>query len=159
MSYNIKRANLEDCPKVLKLIKSSFTSKNLGNFELTLESLQKNGFGKDQIFYLHVVAKYPEDILIGYSISSIRCTTWRGREVYVEDLYIASSQVANDLKKKLLKAVCSFAKNMNSNSLTLACPVKDLNGYSFYLKLNADDITITENCHYLCFKSIKSLCN
>ena len=87
MSFTIRKAKKEDMAQVLALINQ------LAHFEkepdaviITVDNLQKDGFGEHPAFFCFVaeIDSKIEGIALGYN----RYSTWKGKALHLEDLIV-----------------------------------------------------------------------
>ena len=105
----IREACSADMAAVLRLIQE------LARFEkceeqvlMTTEMLIRDGFGKSPAFQCLLVCR--EEEILGFCLSWHRYSTWRGRLLYVEDLYIREEYRRQGMGGLLLEAVMEEAR-------------------------------------------------
>jgi GNAT superfamily N-acetyltransferase len=83
----IRKATIDDMKGVLSLIQE------LANFEnepdavvVTVEELQREGFGDDPQFYAFVAELETE--IVGIALYYYRFSTWKGKTIHLEDLIV-----------------------------------------------------------------------
>jgi len=109
LSYQLRKGNKEDLPRALELIKE------LAVFERaplavtnTVERMEKEGFGAKPIFEF-LVAEL-ENTIIGISVFYYRYSTWKGQNLYLEDLIVTESHRGRGVGKALFEATLEKAK-------------------------------------------------
>lgn len=87
MAGKIRKAEKEDCTFILHLIKE------LAHFEkapekvtLSLQQLQKDGFSENPLFKASIIQW--NDINVGFFLYYFRYSTWKGKSLYLEDLFV-----------------------------------------------------------------------
>ena len=55
--------------------------------KISAEVLEKDGFGDEKFFHCFV-AEQSDKSLIGFALYNITYSTWEGKQVYMEDLYV-----------------------------------------------------------------------
>lgn len=85
---------------------------------------------------------------IGYAVSYFGYSTWVGRSLFLEDLYIQPYYRYKGVGRMVIQKVAEYAREERVARLDLHC----LNwnpGVEFYKKLGAVDITSCEDWHLL----------
>ena len=107
MSFTIREGKVEDMPSVLKLIQE------LADFEkesdavlVTVEDLQKDGFGESPLFNIFV-AEIDQEI-VGMSIFYSRYSTWKGPTIHLEDLIVTEEKRGMKIGSSLYKKVIEY---------------------------------------------------
>ena len=76
-----------DLPIILNLIKElAHYEKSLDKVLITLEDLEKDGFGKNPLYWI-LVAEIETEI-VGMAFYYIRYSTWSGKILYLEDFIV-----------------------------------------------------------------------
>lgn len=87
MDMVIRKATKADMPQVLELIKElAVFEREPDAVEVTVEELQKDGFGADPMFTCFVAEFLSE--IIGMALVYFRYSTWKGRTIHLEDLVV-----------------------------------------------------------------------
>ncbi len=101
MEIKISTGTEQDLPQLLALIKE------LAEFEKapdqvinTLEKMKIDGFGERKIFDFYMI--HSSDRLVGMALTYYRYSTWRGRTLYLEDLYIVPEYRGKGIGKKIM---------------------------------------------------------
>jgi GNAT superfamily N-acetyltransferase len=111
MNFTIRKATKEDMPQVLALINQ------LAHFEkepdaviVTVEDLQKDGFGEHPAFFCFVAELNSkiEGIALGYN----RYSTWKGKAIHLEDLIVNESMRGNGLGTALLDEIIKYGHEL-----------------------------------------------
>ncbi len=110
MSFTIRDGKKEDLPSVLKLIKE------LAHFEkesdaviVTVEDLEKDGFGKNPLFQFFVAEM--ENEIVGMSLFYPRYSTWKGPTIHLEDLIVTEEKRGLKIGGALYKKVIEYGYN------------------------------------------------
>ncbi len=118
MEIVIRDAVAEDMPAVLNLIRE------LARFEgceeevrISEEQLIGDGFGEEAFFRCFLACA--EDEILGFCLSWYRYSTWRGRLLYVEDLYVRELYRKQGIGKMLLDAKIELARNQGLSHVHL----------------------------------------
>lgn len=108
MSFIVRRAERQDMPQVLDLIKElAVFEKEPDAVEVTVEDLEKEGYGNNPLFHCFV-AELDEKI-VGIALVYYRFSTWKGRTIHLEDLIVSESHRGTGIGMALYKKVMEFA--------------------------------------------------
>jgi GNAT superfamily N-acetyltransferase len=134
---SIRPATIEDVPLLSAMIRE------LAEFERDLKSvvttdadLARDGFGPDPKFQA-LIADW-EQQTAGYALFFDFYSTWRGRQVYLEDLFVRPQFRNRGIGKRLLAATARIAANNNCHGMRWE--VLDWNhpAIEFYKSLGAE---------------------
>ena len=131
----IRKGVKKDIPQVLDLIKELAEFENAPDqVTNTIERLENDGFGNQPVYDLFVAES--ENKIIGMAITYFRYSTWKGKNLYIEDLIINKKFRREGIGIKIYEELKKFAKNTSSVGIYLQ--VLDWNkiGINFYKKLN-----------------------
>lgn len=104
----IRQAIKEDMPQVLELIKELAVFENEPDaVEITVETLEKEGFGEKPLFTCFVAQK--NDEIIGAALVYFRFSTWKGRMLHLEDLIVKESERGKGIGEALYNKVMQHA--------------------------------------------------
>lgn len=110
MSFTIRDGKKEDLPSVLKLIKElAHFEKEADAVEVTLEDLEKDGFGKNPLFQFFVAEINNE--IVGMALFYPRYSTWKGPTIHLEDLIVTESKRRLKIGSALYKKVIEYGFN------------------------------------------------
>ncbi|CAB1458171.1 unnamed protein product [Pleuronectes platessa] len=98
MDFSIRAANVEDCKDIARMIMElAEYEKVTDHVKVTQRDLEQDGFSKNPFFH-GIVAEVPEQqktteghMKIGYALYFYSYSSWSGRAVYMEDLYVMPS--------------------------------------------------------------------
>ena len=108
MSFMVRKAERQDMPQVLDLIKElAVFEKEPDAVEVTVEDLEKEGYGNNPLFHCFV-AELNEKI-VGIALVYYRFSTWKGRTIHLEDLIVSESHRGTGIGMALYKKVMEFA--------------------------------------------------
>ena len=83
----IREAKKSDGPFILEMIKQlAKFEKALDKVTLDLETLIQDGFAENPLFHSLIIEE--ADVPIGFALYYNRYSTWKGKSLYLEDLYI-----------------------------------------------------------------------
>ncbi|XP_038208733.1 thialysine N-epsilon-acetyltransferase [Zerene cesonia] len=147
----IREAQPEDMEAVAEMIQE------LADFEkmpdgpkLSVKDLQRDGFGSKSPAFQCLVAEVTNahKPVVGYALYFPTYSTWQGRAMMLEDLYVRSSERKRGVGKKLFNAVAKQASSSGCSRLEFH--VLEWNdARSFYERKGAVNLTNTEQwCYY-----------
>lgn len=132
----IVKAQATDIPKILYLVKK------LADFELAPEEVtvtekdySTNGFSEHPLFECNLA--YVEGKLAGFCLWYFRFSTWKGKRLYVEDLYIEEEFRGMGIGKILLEEAIEEAKRTQCTGMMWQVLDWNENAINFYKKYNA----------------------
>lgn len=107
MSFSIRKGRPEDMSSVLSLIQElADFEKEPNAVELTVENLQRDGFGEYPLFNTFV-AEVNEEI-VAMALFYPRYSTWKGPTIHLEDLIVKESFRGNNIGSALFREVIQF---------------------------------------------------
>ena len=131
----VRKGIKEDIPQVLDLIKElAEYEKALDQVSNTVERLENDGFGKSRVYDLFVAEA--ENKIIGMAITFFRYSTWKGKNLYIEDLVVSENFRRKGVGFKIFEEVKKFAKASSCVGISLQVLDWNKTGINFYKKLN-----------------------
>lgn len=90
MNISIRRAEKKDCPGMLELVKELAAYERAPN-EVTVspEHFEESGFGAQPVWWA-LVAEVDGEIR-GFALYYIRYSTWKGQQMYLEDIIVTEA--------------------------------------------------------------------
>lgn len=111
-AVKIRKGCKEDLDQVLGLIKElAHYEKALGEVTISLEELEKDGFGNHP-YYWFIVAELDKKI-VGISFYFIRYSTWKGKFLFLEDFIVTEKLRGNGIGALLFEQTIRIAKDLN----------------------------------------------
>jgi len=108
MSVIIRKAQRNEMGQVLELIKElAVFEKEPNAVEVTVEDLQREGFGENPLFTCFVAEV--DGKIAGTAIVYYRFSTWKGRTLHLEDLIVKENLRGKGIGEALYKQVMQFA--------------------------------------------------
>ncbi|HET8839591.1 MAG TPA: GNAT family N-acetyltransferase [Flavobacteriaceae bacterium] len=142
-SYKIRPAEKHDMHEVLLLIKElAVFEKEPEAVEITVEDLQRDGFGEKKLFFCFVAEV--EGQIQGMALAYFRYSTWKGKTVHLEDLIVREEFRGIGLGAGLYEKVMQFAKNEGVKRVEWVVLDWNSGAIEFYKKTGA---TILKNWH------------
>ena len=136
MSVNIRYAKLEDCERMLELIKElALYEKAPEEVTVTLDEFKDAGFGNNLVWKAFV-AEIDEKIE-GFALYYTRYSTWKGCRLYLEDFIVTEKMRGQGIGKLLFEEVLKEAKNNNYSGVVWQVLDWNQPAINFYNKYNA----------------------
>jgi len=145
MSISIRKANQQDFPAILSLIKEfSLFQKTPGKVTITLEEMIAAG----NLFQCFVAETAAREIA-GFASFYFVYNSWSGKGLYLDDLYVSADFRNRGIGKLLLRSIIQLAKDERCKKLRWQVSKWNENAIEFYKKTGAviDDTEI--NCDLL----------
>ena len=134
--YNIRLTRKEDMHEVLLLIKElAAFEREPDAVEITVEDLQRDGFGEEKLFTCFVAEV--ENEIQGMALIYFRYSTWKGKTVHLEDLVVRKSFRGKGLGAGLYKKTMEFAQENGVKRVEWAVLNWNQNAIDFYEKTGA----------------------
>ncbi|XP_051159284.1 thialysine N-epsilon-acetyltransferase [Leptopilina boulardi] len=143
----IRRAERLDCEAIRAFIQE------LADFEklpegpkINYKDLIRDGFESSPPLFMSYVATIQEKV-VGYSIFYYSYSTWEGKSLYLEDLYVTEEHRNKGIGSLLFQTVVQFAVENKCSRLDFSVlkwnPAKE-----FYLKKGAVNITGSQDWQF-----------
>ena len=142
MSISIRKADEQDFPAILSLIKEfSIFQKTPEKVSISLDQmlLEKN-------YFQSFVAETEDGKIVGFASFFFAYYSWSGKALYLDDLYVQVSHRKQGIGKKLLDSVIEHAKKEKCKKLRWQVSNWNANAISFYRKMGAEIDDIEINC-------------
>lgn len=116
MEYIIRNATVNDMSAVYDLVceLASF-EKEADKVAITIETLKKDGFGKQLKFHCFVAEK--QGSVIGMALIYPRYSTWKGAIIHLEDLIVKETFRGLGIGDALLNEVVSYAHKQGAKRI------------------------------------------
>jgi GNAT superfamily N-acetyltransferase len=109
MATIIRRAVVEDCPRIMDLIKElALYEKAPEQVTVTMEYFVETGFGANPVWWAFVAEV--DGLVQGFALYYIRYSTWKGKRLYLEDILVTNEMRGKGLGKLLLDQLIFEAK-------------------------------------------------
>jgi len=113
LEFEIRKADKEDAPKILELVKALSVYERLDHtVSATVELFQKNGFGEHPYFHT-LLADTPKNgraQTVGFALYFFTFSTFTGKPtLYLEDLFVKPEFRGNGIGKQLLIELANIA--------------------------------------------------
>ncbi|MCG3167571.1 MAG: hypothetical protein POELPBGB_03365 [Bacteroidia bacterium] len=135
-SVNIRQGKKADLPAVLLLIKElAEYEKAPLEVEVTVEQMEKNGFGEHSVFSF-IVAEY-DAVVVGMALYYTKYSTWKGPCIFLEDLIVTQSERRKGIGRLLFEKMIQISKERNVRRLEWQVLEWNKPAINFYKKYNA----------------------
>src|SRR4051794_32855694 len=112
MSYILRKAKKEDCPRLLELIKElAEYEKAPEEVTVSMDEFIDAGFGEHPVWEAFVIEE--SGIIQGMALYYIRYSTWKGRRMYLEDIIVTEEMRGKGYGKILFEKVWQTALDRN----------------------------------------------
>ncbi|MEY4274695.1 MAG: Diamine N-acetyltransferase [Bacteroidota bacterium] len=106
----LRRATREDIPRIFELVKElALFEKAPEEVTATLADYEVNGFGENPLFGAYLA--FYQGKLAGFALWYFRFSTWKGKRLYLEDLYVKDEFRGLGIGKQLIEICFEEAKN------------------------------------------------
>ena len=144
---NIRRAVLDDCPRLMELIKElAVYEKEENEVTVELKHFQESGFGKNPVWWAFV-AEIDEKV-VGFALYYIRYSTWKGQRMYLEDILVTHEMRGKGVGKALFESLIEEAKEKKLHGIVWQVLDWNTPAIKFYEKYNVKFAPQWVNCCY-----------
>ena len=134
---SIRAATVEDVKLLVKLIRELAEYENeLDHVLITEADLARDGFGPQPKF--RVLLAYWDQDPAGYALFFDFYSTWRGRQMFLEDLFVREPFRGQKIGKALLAAVARIAEGDGCHALRWEVLNWNRTAVKFYESLGAE---------------------
>jgi GNAT superfamily N-acetyltransferase len=114
--YKIRNSTKEDMAAVLNLIiELAVYEREPEAVETTVAILQRDGFGHDPVFDCFVAEK--DGAVVGFALVYTCYSTWKGKSLYLEDLYVKQDLRGLGIGAGLFERVIQEAKDRGAKRM------------------------------------------
>jgi GNAT superfamily N-acetyltransferase len=136
MKIVIRKATMEDCPRLLELIRElAVYEKAPQEVTVTPGHFEESGFGPNPVWWA-LVAECDGNVE-GFALYYIRYSTWKGQRLYLEDIIVTEKMRGKGLGTLLFDALQAEAREKNLNGMVWQVLEWNEPAISFYKKYNA----------------------
>ena len=108
MNISMRRASVDDAPFIYSLInKLAEFEKAPEQVTLTLDQLLEDAFSDDPLCFSHILES--DGTPAGFTLCYYRYSTWKGKSLYLEDLFVEPEFRGQGLAKLALKNLAEIA--------------------------------------------------
>ncbi|XP_029437666.1 diamine acetyltransferase 2-like [Rhinatrema bivittatum] len=159
MECDIRLARAEDCKDIVRLIRELAEFEKLSEqVEITEEVLQKDGFAKNPFYQCLVAELHPEQRskdgfrVIGYALYFFTYSTWKGRSIFLEDLYVMPEFRGKGIGTNMMSKVAKVGLSLGCTRLQLSVLDWNQAARDVYTARGAVDLTAAEGWHLYRFQ-------
>ncbi|XP_069623706.1 thialysine N-epsilon-acetyltransferase-like isoform X8 [Ranitomeya imitator] len=149
--HRVRAAEPGDCEEIVRMIRELAEYENLSDqVKMTAGGLRQDGFGDAPLFRCLVVENEDEEKraagprLVGYALSFFTYSTWEGRALYLEDLYVMPEYRGRGIGSRLFAAVAELCLTLGCARLQLSVLDWNKSAISFYRSRGARDLSQDE---------------
>ncbi|XP_071798408.1 diamine acetyltransferase 1-like [Asterias amurensis] len=155
--YIVRQAAAEDCQDILNLIKGLAVFEGEDPEEvvkITEKDLKDDGFGVNPLYKCLVAEateETPQEVgdhrskVIAYAMYFNSYSTWQGKIMYLEDLYVSQEHRGKGVGKALYSKVVKIALESSCRRMQWVTQSYNDKALQFYKRFNAIDATEKEN--------------
>ncbi|XP_054155425.1 thialysine N-epsilon-acetyltransferase-like [Oppia nitens] len=153
MSYTIREGVKDDCAAIEQLIKELAVYERMPDGpKIDRTILERDGFGDGPTgrLFRTFVAQLDDDNskqIVGYALYFYKYSTWEGKGIWLEDLYVRPEYRGKSIGLSLFGAVANQAVLEDCCRLEWNCLDWNQSSICFYKKLNGVDLTESEGWH------------
>ena len=132
----IRRAALQDCPRMLELV-NELAAYERAPHEVTVthEHFVESGFGASPVWWAFVAEE--DGVIQGFALYYIRYSTWKGQKMYLEDIIVTEAARGKGLGALLMEALVKEAAEKKLQGITWQVLNWNEPALNFYRKYNA----------------------
>lgn len=150
-STRIREARESDCGDIMRMIRELAEFEKLSHqVKISEEALRADGFGENPFFHCLVAESIPApgepqgSLVVGYGLYYFIYSTWTGRNVYLEDIYVMPQYRGQGIGTKIIQKVAEAALHKGCSQLRLAVLDWNKKAVNLYKSLGAQDLTESE---------------
>ncbi|MDR2804313.1 MAG: GNAT family N-acetyltransferase [Dysgonamonadaceae bacterium] len=141
----IRKAGKSDCPRLLELVKElADYEKAPGEVTITPDEFTEGGFGENPVWWAFVAEV--KGVIYGMALYYIRFSTWKGKQIYLEDLYVSEAMRGNGIGARLFDQLIREAQEKKFNSIVWQALEWNEPALHFYKKYSALFDSCWVNC-------------
>ncbi|XP_075061039.1 thialysine N-epsilon-acetyltransferase-like [Mixophyes fleayi] len=150
--YRVRAAELEDCQEIMRMIQELAEYEMFSDqVKITAKDLLRDGFGEPAPLFRCLVAECEDENrqgagpqLVGYALSYPVYSTFEGRSLYLEDLYVTPEYRGKGIGSKLLTAVAESCLSLGCARLQFSVLDWNQTAINFYKSRGAHDMSQEE---------------
>ncbi|EDM04877.1 spermidine/spermine N1-acetyl transferase 2 (predicted), isoform CRA_a [Rattus norvegicus] len=150
-STRIREAKESDCGDIMRMIRELAEFEKLSHqVKISEEALRADGFGENPFFHCLVAEIIPApgepqgSLVVGYGLYYFIYSTWTGRNIYLEDIYVMPKYRGQGIGTKIIKKVAEVALRKGCSQFRLAVLNWNKKAVNLYKFLGAQDLTESE---------------
>jgi len=136
MNLTIRKGEKKDLPGVLGLVKElALFEKAPEAVTNTLKEMESDAFGEKPVFSFHVAEA--DGKMVGIAVYFVKYSTWKGKGLYLDDLYVSEQYRGNGIGKKLFDAFVQEARSIGAKQVHWQVLDWNTPAIEFYKKLGS----------------------
>ncbi|MBN3299297.1 thialysine N-epsilon-acetyltransferase isoform X2 [Amia ocellicauda] len=159
MDFTIREGQAGDCTDVSRMIMELAVYEKLPEqVKISHKELEQDGFSDHPFFKLLIAEVSDENkskdghTKVGYALYFYSYSSWKGKALYMEDLYVMPEFRGKGIGKALLKRVAQISREQRCCRLQFTVLDWNTPSMEFYLRLGAQDLSGTEGWRVLRFE-------
>ena len=136
MSISIRRAEKEDCPRLMELVNElALYERAPQEVTVTRKHFEESGFGINPVWWAFVAVN--DNVVVGFALYYIRYSTWKGQAMYLEDILVTNDMRGKGIGNLLFERLLEEAKEKGFNRIAWQVLEWNEPAINFYKKYNA----------------------
>ncbi|KAI9016703.1 sortase-like acyltransferase [Hyaloraphidium curvatum] len=146
MSFIVRNAKVEDCERMLELVKELATfEKAPEQVVVTLDEFRDSGFGPNPSWFAFV-AESKTGAVEGMALCYVRYSTWKGEVLYLEDLVVTEALRGQGAGKLLFEECIAETKRRGYRRMAWQALEWNTPALEFYAKYGSSFDKEWVNC-------------
>ena len=144
-AITIRKVVKEDCPRLMELVGGlALYEKAPEQVTVTQEHFEESGFGPNPVWWAFVAES--GGTIHGFALYYIRYSTWKGRRMYLEDIYVEPQMRGRGIGSMLFDALAAEARGKGFSGMMWQVLEWNEPAKNFYRKYGASFDDGWENC-------------
>jgi GNAT superfamily N-acetyltransferase len=132
----IRKAQIEDCPRILQLIKElALYEKAPNEVTVSISHFEESGFGTKPVWWAFVAEVNGQ--IEAFALYYIRYSTWKGQRMYLEDIYVVPQMRRLGIGGQLFDKLIEECRQQKFNGMVWQVLEWNEPALNFYKKYNA----------------------
>ncbi|XP_075884473.1 thialysine N-epsilon-acetyltransferase [Nelusetta ayraudi] len=156
MEFSIRTANVDDCKDIARMVMELAEYEKVSeHVKVTQRDLEQDGFSKNPFFHA-IVAEVPDQhktkdghMKIGYALYFFSYSSWKGRALFMEDLYVMPEFRGKGIGKALMSKVAQLGLAAGCSLMDFTVLDWNKSSVDFYLSQGCHDVTNTMGYHLM----------
>ncbi|MCC8035148.1 MAG: GNAT family N-acetyltransferase [Rikenellaceae bacterium] len=133
---SIRGAEREDCPRLLELVRGlAQYEKASHEVTISLREFEESGFGEGKIW--DALVAETDGKIVGFALWYIRFSTWKGKRVYLEDIFVEPGYRGLGAGKMLFEALMEESRRLGISGMVWQALDWNEPALGFYRKYGA----------------------